>query len=94
MRCGCVNTKWLIVLLALLLQTTLKCSHGVLKGLKIKAAESLELSRGLGRERALENELRVANVTDELPQRAFHRQWKKELCVHRSTASLATNRLG
>jgi hypothetical protein len=60
---------------------------GCSEGLKIKAAEWLELSRGISRERVLENGVRIANVTDELPQRAFYRQWKKLVGDHRSSAS-------
>lgn len=49
-------------------------------GLRVKGAEWLELSRGIGREHTAENGLLVAHITDELPQRAFYHQWRHLMC--------------
>ena len=49
------------------------------QGLQVKGAEWLELSRGIGRERVLEDGSIAAQITDELPQRAFYRQWRNQM---------------
>jgi anthranilate 1,2-dioxygenase (deaminating, decarboxylating) large subunit len=46
------------------------------EGLRVKAAEWLELSRGLERETESEDGVRSAHLTDETPQRAFYRKWR------------------
>jgi benzoate/toluate 1,2-dioxygenase subunit alpha len=45
-------------------------------GLRVKGAEWLELSRGRERERMADDGSIAAHITDELPQRAFYRQWR------------------
>ena len=50
------------------------------EGLKVKAAEWLELSRGIERERLEADGTLVAEITDEVPQRAFYRGWKRVMC--------------
>jgi benzoate/toluate 1,2-dioxygenase subunit alpha len=46
------------------------------QGLRVKGAEWLELSRGLEREHVGEDGMLSAHITDEVPQRAFYRQWR------------------
>jgi phenylpropionate dioxygenase-like ring-hydroxylating dioxygenase large terminal subunit len=59
------------------------------EGLKVKAAEWMELSRGLERERVTPDGFTVAHLTDEVPQRAFYHQWKSMMCGWRSAESTA-----
>jgi hypothetical protein len=49
-------------------------------GLRVKGAEWLELSRGVERERVVEDGVVVGHITDETPQRAFYRRWKTLMC--------------
>ena len=49
-------------------------------GLRVKGAEWLELSRGIERELSTEDGSIVAHISDELPQRAFYRQWRNLMC--------------
>jgi benzoate/toluate 1,2-dioxygenase subunit alpha len=46
------------------------------QGLRVKGAEWLELSRGLEREHVGADGTLSAHITDEVPQRAFYRQWR------------------
>jgi len=50
--------------------------------LKVEGVEWFDLSRGLHRER-VENGERVGHITDEIPQRAFYRQWKQLMLTSR-----------
>ena len=45
-------------------------------GLRVKGAEWLELSRGREREHTGEDGSIAAHISDEVPQRAFYRQWR------------------
>jgi len=49
-------------------------------GLRVKGAEWLELSRGMEREHPTADGSVAAQITDELPQRAFYRQWRDLMC--------------
>jgi phenylpropionate dioxygenase-like ring-hydroxylating dioxygenase large terminal subunit len=49
-------------------------------GLRVKGAEWLELSRGIEREHTGEDGSIAAHITDEVPQRAFYRQWRNLMC--------------
>ena len=46
-------------------------------GLQAEEVEWLLLSRGMGRETMDNMKVRTAEITDETPQRAFHRGWKR-----------------
>ena len=46
------------------------------RGMRVKAREWITFDRGLQRERVHNGE-RVGQITDEVPQRAFYRQWYK-----------------
>jgi benzoate/toluate 1,2-dioxygenase alpha subunit len=48
-------------------------------GLQAEEVEWLLLSRGMGRETADDQGVRVAESTDETPQRSFHRAWKERM---------------
>ncbi len=48
-------------------------------GLQAEEVEWLLLSRGMGRETADNQGVRVADSTDETPQRSFHRAWKERM---------------
>lgn len=49
-------------------------------GLAVKGAEWLELSRGLERETVSADGAIAAHLTDEVPQRAFYKQWREVMC--------------
>jgi anthranilate 1,2-dioxygenase (deaminating, decarboxylating) large subunit len=49
-------------------------------GLRVKGAEWLELSRGVQREHIAEDGSIAAHISDEVPQRAFYRQWRSSMC--------------
>ncbi|MGH7933988.1 MAG: aromatic ring-hydroxylating oxygenase subunit alpha [Candidatus Binataceae bacterium] len=49
------------------------------QGLRVKGAEWLELSRGIDRERIADDASIAAHITDEVPQRAFYRQWRRQM---------------
>jgi benzoate/toluate 1,2-dioxygenase subunit alpha len=49
-------------------------------GLRVKGAEWLELSRGIEREHMGNDGCIAAHISDELPQRAFYRQWRALMC--------------
>jgi len=49
-------------------------------GLRVKGAEWLELSRGIEREHSAGDGSIAAHISDELPQRAFYRQWRNLMC--------------
>jgi phenylpropionate dioxygenase-like ring-hydroxylating dioxygenase large terminal subunit len=49
-------------------------------GLRVKGAEWLELSRGIEREHTANDGSIAAQITDEVPQRAFYRQWRNLMC--------------
>jgi nitrite reductase/ring-hydroxylating ferredoxin subunit len=46
------------------------------EGMRVKGVEWLEFSRGFDRE-VIKNGERVAHITDEVPQRALYRQWRR-----------------
>jgi benzoate/toluate 1,2-dioxygenase subunit alpha len=50
-------------------------------GLRVKGAEWLELSRGIERENTADDGSIAAQITDEVPQRAFYRQWRNLMCI-------------
>jgi benzoate/toluate 1,2-dioxygenase subunit alpha len=50
-------------------------------GLRVKGAEWLELSRGIERENTADDGSIAAQITDEVPQRAFYRQWRNLMYV-------------
>jgi phenylpropionate dioxygenase-like ring-hydroxylating dioxygenase large terminal subunit len=56
-------------------------------GLRVKGAEWLELSRGIEREQRADDGSITAHITDEVPQRAFYRQWRRLMCNVASRAS-------
>jgi len=49
-------------------------------GLRVKGAEWLELSRGIEREHTGDDGSIAAHINDEVPQRAFYRQWRNLMC--------------
>jgi hypothetical protein len=49
-------------------------------GLRVKGAEWLELSRGIEREHTTDDGSVAAHISDEVPQRAFYRQWRSLMC--------------
>ncbi|MGH7905534.1 MAG: hypothetical protein ACREP6_02800, partial [Candidatus Binataceae bacterium] len=49
-----------------------RCSLGI----RVKGREWIEFNRGVHREK-FENGERVGQITDEIPQRAFYRQWRE-----------------
>jgi benzoate/toluate 1,2-dioxygenase subunit alpha len=49
-------------------------------GLRVKGAEWLELSRGIEREHLADDGSITAHISDEVPQRAFYRQWRQLMC--------------
>jgi nitrite reductase/ring-hydroxylating ferredoxin subunit len=49
-------------------------------GLAVKGAEWLDLSRGIERERITEDGLVAAHLTDEVPQRALYKRWRRMMC--------------
>src|SRR5579875_430545 len=56
-------------------------------GLRVKGAEWLELSRGIEREHTADDGSIAAHISDELPQRAFYRQWRRMMCEKFAEAS-------
>ncbi|HJU12661.1 MAG TPA: aromatic ring-hydroxylating dioxygenase subunit alpha [Candidatus Binataceae bacterium] len=56
-------------------------------GLRVKGAEWLELSRGLQRERITNDGSIAAHISDEVPQRAFYRQWRNLMCDAAATVT-------
>lgn len=57
------------------------------EGLRVKGAEWLELSRGLEREHINPEGITAAHITDEVPQRAFYRRWKRLMCEAAASSS-------
>jgi len=51
----------------------------VAEGMKVPGMEWVDLSRGRFREREEADGRRVGHVTDEVPQRAFYRQWRRSM---------------
>ena len=49
-------------------------------GLRVKAAEWIELTRGLEREQVSSEGIISAHLTDEVPQRALYRRWREIMC--------------
>lgn len=55
----------------------------VAAGIAVPDVEWVDLSRGLHRERVEPDGRRVGHVTDEVPQRAFYRQWRRQMAEAR-----------
>lgn len=51
--------------------------HRVHEGLKARGNEWMVISRGVHKEKVDENGIRIGGATDEIPQRAFYRQWRR-----------------
>ena len=58
------------------------------RGMRVRGREWITFDRGLHRERA-ENGERVGQITDEVPQRAFYRQWCELMAARAEDAAHA-----
>jgi hypothetical protein len=62
----------------------IRCS----RGMRVRAREWITFDRGLERERT-ENGERLGQITDEVPQRAFYRQWYELIAARTGEAAHA-----